>query len=97
MELYLDCPEVHVFVVEVSTLRQFGKMAFGEAKSETYSLVSHHPLLKAQKCVREVSNSGKQEREQCACMGVCVYSLFNIFDLHAGRAAAAGAHEGLCP
>lgn len=35
-ELYLEGPEVHVFIVEVSTLCQFGKMAFGEGKSEKH-------------------------------------------------------------
>lgn len=30
-------------------------------------------------------------------MCVCVYSLLDILDLHAGCAAAAGAHEGLRP
>lgn len=46
-ELYLEGPEVHVFIMEVGTLCQLGKMAFGEGKSEKYtdSLVSHHPLL----------------------------------------------------
>lgn len=35
--------------------------------------------------------------QECLHAWVCVHSLFNIFDLHASRAAAAGAHEGLCP
>lgn len=46
VEFYLECPEVHVFIVEVSTLCQFGKMAFGEGKSEKiHSLVSRRALL----------------------------------------------------
>lgn len=31
---YLDCAKVHVFVVEVSALGQFGKVALGEGKPE---------------------------------------------------------------
>lgn len=42
--------------------------------------------------MREVEETG---RGRCVC--VCVYSLLDILDLHAGRAAATGAHEGLRP
>lgn len=47
--LYLDCAEVHVFIVEVSAFCQLRKVAFGEGKPEMYDTntvwVAHRPVL----------------------------------------------------
>lgn len=47
---------------------------------------------------RDEQREGERWRRQAeAGVCVCVYSLLDIPDLHAGRAAAAGTHEGLRP
>lgn len=63
VELYLEGAEVHVFIMEVSTFCQFGKMAFGEVKSEkcTDSLVSCHTLLQKYHLKKD-TNEGKSKR-----------------------------------
>lgn len=62
MELYLEGAEVHVFIMEVSTFCQFGKMAFGEVKSEkhTDSLASRHTLLQKNNILKKDKNEGKR-------------------------------------
>lgn len=48
--------------------------------------------------MREVEETGRGRCVcECVCARLCVYSLLDILDLHAGRAAAAGAHERLRP
>lgn len=48
--------------------------------------------------MREVEETGRGRCVcVCVCASLCVYSLLDILDLHAGCAAAAGAHERLRP
>lgn len=90
VKLYLNGTKVHILIVEVSALCQLWEVALCEAQPGRQK----HRLCVSSGQTRMMM---RRRRMKTGSASEQLYSLLDVLHLHAGCAAAAGAHERVCP